>query len=141
MTDLNTVIITGNVVHDIGEKDLRKVGETTKLSITIATNKSVKSNGEWKNKASFFEVVLWGRLADNLKPYLVKGKSVAIVGTLDQDTWEKEGQKQSKIYITANELKLLGGKADSSKSANTQQAANELGFPEDIPTSKGEPVF
>ena len=140
MTDLNTVIITGNVVHDIGEKDLRKVGETTKLSITIATNKSVKSNGEWKNKASFFEVVLWGRLADNLKPYLVKGKSVAIVGTLDQDTWEKEGQKQSKIYITANELKLLGGKADNSKSANTQQA-NDLGFPEDIPTSKGEPVF
>lgn len=140
MTDLNTVIITGNVVHDIGEKDLRKVGETTKLSITIATNKSVKSNGEWKNKASFFEVVLWGRLADNLKPYLVKGKSVAIVGTLDQDTWEKEGQKQSKIYITANELKLLGGKADNSKSANTQQA-NELGLPEDIPTSKGEPVF
>ena len=140
MTDLNTVIITGNVVHDIGEKDLRKVGETTKLSITIATNKSVKSNGEWKNKASFFEVVLWGRLADNLKPYLVKGKSVAIVGTLDQDTWEKEGQKQSKIYITANELKLLGGKADNSKSANTQQA-NDLDFPEDIPTSKGEPVF
>ena len=108
MTDLNIVIITGNVVHDIGEKDLRKVGETTKLSITIATNKSVKSNGEWKNKASFFEVVLWGRLADNLKPYLVKGKSVAIVGTLDQDTWEKDGQKQSKTYITANELKLLG---------------------------------
>lgn len=140
MTDLNTVIITGNVVHDIGEKDLRKVGETTKLSITIATNKSVKSNGEWKNKASFFEVVLWGRLADNLKPYLVKGKSVAIVGTLDQDTWEKEGQKQSKIYITANELKLLGGKADNSKSANTQQAT-DLGFPEDIPTSKGEPIF
>ena len=141
MTDLNTVIITGNVVHDIGEKDLRKVGETTKLSITIATNKSVKSNGEWKNKASFFEVVLWGRLADNLKPYLVKGKSVAIVGTLDQDTWEKDGQKQSKIYITANELKLLGGKADNSKSANTQQATNDLGFPEDIPTSKGEPIF
>lgn len=141
MTDLNTVIITGNVVHDIGEKDLRKVGETTKLSITIATNKSVKSNGEWKNKASFFEVVLWGRLADNLRPYLVKGKSVAIVGTLDQDTWEKEGQKQSKIYITANELKLLGGKADNSKSANTRQATNELGFPEDIPTSEGEPVF
>lgn len=141
MTDLNTVIITGNVVHDIGEKDLRKVGETTKLSITIATNKSVKSNGEWKNKASFFEVVLWGRLADNLRPYLVKGKSVAIVGTLDQDTWEKEGQKQSKIYITANELKLLGGKADNSKSANARQATNELGFPEDIPNSQGEPVF
>jgi single-strand DNA-binding protein len=138
MTDLNEVFITGNVVHDIGEKDVVKIGETTKLTITIATNKSVKTNGEWKNKASFFDVVLWGKLADNLKPYLVKGKGVAVVGTLDQDRWEKDGQKKSKDYITASAVKLLGGKADN-ESANAQQKGNnELGFPEDIP---GDPVF
>lgn len=147
MTDLNTIIISGNVVHDIGERDVQKVGETTKLTITIASNKSVKSNGEWKNKASFFDIVLWGKLADNLRPYLVKGKGIAVVGSLDQDHWEKDGQKKSKIYITASELKLLGGKADDSgtnatASANARQDSNnELGFPEDIPTSKGEPVF
>lgn len=135
MTDLNKVIISGNVVHDIGEKDIQKVGESTKLTITIATNKSVKSNGEWKNKASFFDVVLWGKLADNLKPYLVKGKGVAVVGTLDQDRWEKDGQKKTKDYITADELKLLGGKAESHA-----QPSNDLGFPEDIPTDK-PPVF
>lgn len=135
MTDLNKVIISGNVVHDIGERDIQKVGESTKLTITIATNKSVKSNGEWKNKASFFDVVLWGKLADNLKPYLVKGKGVAVVGTLDQDRWEKDGQKKTKDYITADELKLLGGKAESHA-----QPSNDLGFPEDIPTDK-PPVF
>lgn len=135
MTDLNKVIISGNVVHDIGERDIQKVGESTKLTITIATNKSVKSNGEWKNKASFFDVVLWGKLADNLKPYLVKGKGVAVVGILDQDRWEKDGQKKTKDYITAEELKLLGGKAESHA-----QPSNDLGFPEDIPTGK-PPVF
>ena len=138
MTDLNNVIISGNVVHDIGERDVVKVGETTKLTITIATNKSVKTNGEWKNKASFFDVVLWGKLADNLKPYLVKGKGVAVVGTLDQDKWEKDGQKKSKDYITASALKLLGGKADT-ESANAQKVNNE-GFPEDIPY-EDNPVF
>ena len=137
MTDLNNVIISGNVVHDIGERDVVKVGETTKLTITIATNKSVKTNGEWKNKASFFDVVLWGKLADNLRPYLVKGKGVAVVGTLDQDRWEKDGQKKSKDYITASALKLLVGKADA-ESANAQKANNE-GFPEDIPYE--EPTF
>lgn len=138
MTDLNNVIISGNVVHDIGERDVVKVGETTKLTVTIATNKSVKTNGEWKNKASFFDVVLWGKLADNLRPYLVKGKGVAVVGTLDQDRWEKDGQKKSKDYITASALKLLGGKADA-ESANAQKANNE-GFPEDIPY-EDEPAF
>lgn len=132
MTDLNNVIISGNVVHDIGERDVVKVGETTKLTITIASNKSVKSNGEWKNKASFFDVVLWGKLADNLKPYLVKGKGVAVVGTLDQDRWEKDGQKKVKEYITASEIKLLGGKADNAdKSADAQNSKDTELFPED----------
>lgn len=135
MTDLNSVFITGNMVHDIGEKDIVKVGETTKLTITIANNKSVKTNGEWKNKASFYDVILWGKLAGNLKPYLVKGKGLAIVGTLDQDRWEKDGQAKSKIYITADSIKLLGGKADSE---NHAQGNNDLGFKEDIPYSEPE---
>ena len=140
MTDLNQIIVSGNITHDIGERDIQKVGETTKLTVSIAINKSVKSNGEWKNKAMFFDVVLWGRLADNLKPYLVKGKSIAVVGTLDQDRWEKEGQKKSKDYITASEVKLLGGKADNNESH--AQSNNDLGFPEDIPyEQKGEPEF
>ena len=135
MTDLNNVFITGNVVHDIGERDILKVGETTKLTITIATNKSVKSNGEWKNKASFFDVVLWGKLADNLKPYIVKGKGIGVVGTLEQDRWEKDGKKGSKIYITANNIKLLGGKEGASDPKGEQ---NDLGFKEDLPYEEPE---
>lgn len=139
MTDLNQIIVSGNMVHDIGEKDLQKIGETTKLSITIANNRSAKVNGEWKDVANFFDIVLWGRLADNLKPYLVKGKSIAVVGYLNQDRWEKDGKKGSKIYIVADKIKLLGGREDNTeKSANAQQA-NELGFKEDIPYE--DPTF
>ena len=130
MTDLNNVFITGNVVHDIGERDVVKVGDTTKLTITIATNKSVKSNGEWKNKASFFDVVLWGKLADNLKPYIVKGKGIGVVGTLEQDRWEKDGKKGSKIYITADNIKLLGGK-EGANDPKGDVKTDKDGFPED----------
>lgn len=138
MTDLNQIIISGNITHDIGERDVVKVGETTKLTVSIATNKSVKTNGEWKNKASFFDIVLWGKLADNLRPYLVKGKGIAVVGKLDQDRWEKDGKKGSKIYITADSIKLLGGKEDNTdKPAMPQQ--DDLGFKEDIPYE--EPTF
>lgn len=139
MTDLNQIVVSGNMVHDIGEKDLQKIGETTKLTITIANNQSAKVNGEWKNVANFFDIVLWGRLADNLKPYLVKGKSIAVVGCLKQDRWEKDGKKGSKIYIVADNIKLLGGREDNTeKSANAQQT-NELGFKEDLPYE--EPKF
>ena len=136
MTDLNSVFLTGNVVHNIGEKDIVKIGETTKLTITIANNQSIKTNGEWKTVGNFFEVVMWGKLADNLKPYIVKGKGLAVVGTLKQDRWEKDGKKGSKIYIVADSVKLLGGKADNDSHA---QGNNDLGFPEDIPYDNKAP--
>lgn len=136
MTDLNQIIISGNIVHDIGEKDVQVVGNTTKLTVTIANNRNVKVNGEWKTKGNFYDVILWGKLADNLKKFLVKGKGIAVVGTLDQDRWEKDGQKKSKDYITAKEIKLLGGKAEDSADATSKN--NDLGFPEDLPE---EPQF
>lgn len=141
MTDLNHVVLTGNIVHDIGERDKAKVGETTKLTVTIANNQSVKVNGEWKNTAYFFDIEMWGKLADNLEKYLVKGKGIAVDGYLKVDHWEKDGQKKSKTYIVADTVKLLGGKADDSEtnanaSANAQKTTNteqnDLGFKEDI---------
>lgn len=131
MTDLNHIILTGNITHDIGERDKQKVGETTKLKVTIAVNRSQKVNGEYKNVAFFFDVEIWGKLADNLEKYLVKGKSIAVDGYLKQDRWEKDGQKQSKIYIVAETLKLLGGKSDGESPRADAQKTDAEGFPED----------
>ena len=117
-----------------------KVGETTKLTVTIANNQSVKVNGEWKNTAYFFDIEMWGKLADNLEPYLVKGKGLAVDGHLKVDRWEKDGQKKSRTYVVADTVKLLGGKTDDSgtnaiASANAQKTTsteqNDLGFKED----------
>lgn len=132
MTDLNSIVITGNLAHAVGEREVQKVGETTKLTITIASNQSVKVNGEWKNEPSFFDVVMWGKLADNLKPYLTKGKGVGISGHLKQDRWEKDGQKKSKIYIVADNVKLLGGKADGAVATSENTKTETSDFPEDI---------
>lgn len=132
MTDLNHVVLTGNIVHDIGEKDKVKVGDTTKLTVAIANNQSVKVNDEWKNTAYFFDIVMWGKLADNLEKYLYKGKGIAVDGHLKVDTWEKDGQKKSKTLIVADTVKLLGGKADDSANArNSAPEQGDLGFKED----------
>ena len=96
MTDLNHVVLTGNIVHDIGERDKVKVGETTKLTVTIANNQSVKVSGEWKNVAYFFDIEMWGKLADNLEKYLCKGKGLAVEGHLKVDRWEKTDRRRAR---------------------------------------------
>lgn len=139
MTDLNTVNIIGRTTREISEHDFAYTsGGTARLNLGIAVNRSEKRGGEWGDKASFFEVTVWGKTAENIKPYLTKGKQVAIDGYLDQQRWEKDGQKFSKVVIIANQVQLLGGNSGTAQQTPQQaqgysDAGNGDDFPEDLP--------
>ena len=151
MADLNHVIEIGRLTRDIGERDFAfTTGGTARLNLSVAVNRSEKRGGEWAEKVSFFDVTVWGKTAENVKPYLQKGKQIAIDGYLDQQRWEKDGQKYSKVCIIANNVQLLGGSQDNPNSAKnwgqqqsapqTQRPAGEYqsagsgdDYPEDIP--------
>lgn len=138
MNDLNKIEIIGRLTKDIGNQDFAYISTgTAKLNISIASNQSQKRNGNWEDVASFFDVVIWGKTAENLKPYLNKGKQIAIVGHLMQDRWkDQNGNNRSKVYIVAEEVQLLGGNdknAQKSESYNRQPEEQSFDFQEDIP--------
>ena len=136
MTDLNHVIEIGRLTRDISERDFGyTTGGTARLNISIAVNRREKRNGEWADRVSYFDVTIWGKTAENIKSYLHKGKQVAVEGYLDQQRWEKDGQKYSKVCIIADNIQLLGGKNEGAP--QQAQGYNDAGsgedFPEDIP--------
>lgn len=141
MSDLNTVNIIGRMTRDISESDFAyTLGGTARLTIGIAVNRSEKRGGEWGDKASFFDITVWGKTAEGLKPYLHKGRQVAVCGYLDQQRWEKDGRKFSKVVVVANSVQLLGGGNGTNGTADMQGSAqgySDAGsgddFPEDIP--------
>ena len=142
MTDLNSVIEIGRLTRDISERDFAyTTAGKARLNLSIAVNRSEKRGGEWADKVSFFDVTVWGKTAENIRPYLHKGKQIAVDGYLDQQRWEKDGQKFSKIVIIADNVQLLGGNENGQQSApQAQQPAGEYqsagsgdDFPEDIP--------
>ena len=142
MTDLNHVIEIGRLTRDISERDFAyTTGGTARLNLSIAVNRSVKKNGAWTDSVSYFDVTVWGKTAENIKAYLHKGKQIAIDGYLDQQRWEKDGVKYSKVVIIADNVQLLGGNENGQQSApQAQQPAGEYqsegsgdDFPEDIP--------
>lgn len=142
MTDLNHVITIGRLTRDIGERDFAyTTGGTARLNLSIAVNRSVKKNGAWTDSVSYFDVTVWGKTAENIKAYLHKGKQIAVDGYLDQQRWEKDGIKYSKVVIIADSVQLLGGSENGQQSApQAQQPAGEYqsagsgdDFPEDIP--------
>ena len=142
MTDLNHVIEIGRLTRDISERDFAyTTGGTARLNLSIAVNRSVKKNGAWTDSVSYFDVTVWGKTAENIRPYLHKGKQIAIDGYLDQQRWEKDGVKYSKVVIIADNVQLLGGNENGQQSApQAQQPAGDYqpagsgdDFPEDIP--------
>ena len=142
MADLNKVILIGRTTHEIDERSFGyTTGGTARLNISIAVNRREKRNGEWADRVSYFDVTIWGKIAENIKSYLHKGKQIAVDGYLDQQRWEKDGVKYSKVVIIANNVQLLGGNENGQQSApQAQQPAGDYqsagsgdDFPEDIP--------
>ena len=138
MTDLNHVIEIGRLTRGISERDFSyTTGGTARLNLSIAVNRSEKRNGAWQDKVSYFDVTVWGKTAENIKPYLHQGKQIAVDGYLDQQRWEKDGQKFSKVVIIADSVQLLGGNESAPQAqqpaGDYQSAGSGDDFPEDIP--------
>lgn len=136
--DINHVILVGRLTKDLAgdEKNFGYVANgQARANVSIAVNRSKKSGDQWIDEVSYFDVTIWGKTAENLKPYLTKGKQIIVDGYLKQDRWEKDGQKFSKVTVVANTVQLAGGKNGTDNTQNTQGADFNPGdgFPEDVP--------
>jgi single-strand DNA-binding protein len=108
MASFNRVILVGNLTRD---PELRYIPSGTAVSeIGLAVNERVKRNEQWVEETVFVDVTLWGRTAEVANEYLSKGAPVLIEGRLKLDTWEKDGQKRSKLRVTAEKMQMLGGR-------------------------------
>jgi single-strand DNA-binding protein len=109
MMDINHVVLVGRLTRDAEFKVLPS-GQTV-CNFSIAINRRKKVGDQWEDEANYFDIVLWGKQADSLNRYLVKGKQIGIDGELRQDRWQQDGQNRSKVVVSANNIQLLGGGA------------------------------
>ena len=104
---LNNVTLLGNLTRD---PDVRNVGtNSTVCDFSIAMNRNRKNqDGEKITETTFVDINCWQKTAELCGKFLKKGDRVAITGRLQQDRWEdKEGNKRSKLYVTAHEVEFL----------------------------------
>ena len=106
--DFNNAILIGRITRDSELKYTPSGTAVTKFS--LAVNRKRKQGDEYVEEVSFFDITAWAKLAENLSQYLTKGKQVGVCGELRQDRWEdKDGNKRSKVGVTATAIQLLGG--------------------------------
>lgn len=104
---INRVTISGNITRD---PELRQTqGGTAVLTLGVAVNdrRRNQQTNEWEDHANFVDCVLFGRRAEALAPKLLKGTKVAIEGKLRYSSWERDGQRRSKLEVMVDEVELM----------------------------------
>lgn len=105
MASLNKVILIGNLTRD---PELRYTPNGTALcKFGLAINEKYKD----KESTVFVNIVAWAKTAELSSEYLSKGRSVCVEGRLSFSSWEADdGQKRSKLEVTADRVVFLGGR-------------------------------
>lgn len=128
---INHVSITGNLTRP---PELRATQSGTPvLSFGIAVNDRRKNaSGQWEDVPNFFECVTFGNRATALSDILTKGMKVSISGKLHYSSWEKDGQKHSKVDIIAQEIELMQNRKPQQQQAYAEAPQSEF-YDEDLP--------
>lgn len=109
-TNINRVIITGNLTRDPELRSTSGGMAVCGLRIACNTRRKDGASGEWIDKPNYFDVTIFGRQGENAAQYLSKGRGVAIDGRLEWREWQdQQGNKRQSVDIIADNVQFLGG--------------------------------
>ena len=123
MAGFNNVTLVGNLTRNPKIKTIPSGQKVCEMA--IAVNREFTSNGEKKSQVMYIDVQAWGKSAEICAKFLAKGRPVLVNGRLEYQTWEKNGQKSSKHFVTAEKVQFLSGGPKPSAAA---PASDEVPF-------------
>ena len=120
---INRVNISGNLTRD---PELRATaGGTQVLSFGVAVNDRRRNaqTGEWEDYPNFVDCTMFGNRAEAVGRFLAKGMKVAIEGKLRYSSWERDGQKRSKLEVIVDEIDVMVRREQGSRAPVDDLAA------------------
>ena len=143
---INRVNISGNLTRD---PELRQTTSGTAiLRFGVAVNDRRRNqSGEWEDVPNFVDCVVFGNRAEPLSRFLSKGSKVAVEGKLRYSSWERDGQRRSKLEVVVDEVEFLSprgagaqGAQGSRQQPGQQQPSYTAPAPAPDPAPQSPPV-
>lgn len=106
MAHVNSTTVSGNLTRDPEVRWLAEDGSSAIVNFGLANNRRRydKATEDYIEETSFFDVEVFGGFAVLCAKKLKKADSASIQGRLMQQTWEKDGEKKSKVVIVAEQI-------------------------------------
>lgn len=114
--NLNKVMLIGHLGQDPEMRYTPSGKPLTKFQLA-ASRTWTTSDGEKKSETEWFNIVVWGKLAEICNQYLNKGKQVYIEGRLHTRRWQDDdGTNHSSVEVIAQEMIMLDGRPEGGES-------------------------
>ena len=119
---MNKFIVNGNLTKDAELRYTQNDKAYSKFS--IANNEGYGEN----RKTNFFNCTLWGKSAENLNRYLIKGQKVLITGKIELGKYtDKEGIERTTTDIIVDSfggVELIGNKVQQESETDNYVSDN-----------------
>lgn len=101
----NTITVVGNLTRDPELRFTQAGRARAVLGIAVNRRWMNRQTNDWEEQVSFFNVVCWAEMAENVSESLAKGNRVVVNGRLEQRSWDTpEGEQRNVTEIVADEI-------------------------------------
>lgn len=119
---MNKVFLIGNLTRDPELSTTNSGISFCRISVAVSRR---FANADGSRETDFFNVVAWRAIAENCAKYLKKGSKVAVMGSIQNRSYEgNDGNKHYTTDITAEEIEFLSTKGDASSNGDNMPANN-----------------
>lgn len=106
---LGKVLGVYRLTQDLELRYLPSGSAVAKLKL-VNSSKYKSASGEQKEDTCFIDGAIFGKMAEIANQYLTKGSKIFVNAELKQETWEKDGQKQSRHTLKVDSFEMLDSK-------------------------------
>ena len=147
MANLNKVLLIGRLTRDPETRSTGGGASVVQLGLAVNRTYTRRDSGEKVEETCFVDVEAWGRTGETIARYMKKGRQIFIEGRLKFDSWEKEGQRRSKLSVVCENFQFIdsqseggggGGGGQSQQGGGNQNYGRGGGAPVGAPGGGGQ---
>ena len=124
---INKVVITGNLTRDPELRETPSGFQVRSFGVAVNDRRRNPQTGNWEDYPNFIDCVMFGTRAEAVSRYLSKGTKGAIEGKLRYSSWERDGQRRSKLEVIVDEIEFMSRGSQGGQGGYSQNGGNSYG--------------
>ena len=133
---MNNISLFGRLT---AEPELKSTSNGTKYArFLLAVDRRQK-----EKKADFIDCIAWSNLADVITKYVHKGNQLSVIGSLETNSYEKDGEKRKSYVVNVREIDFVSQTkpAETAQANETAVTADDQQFEPNFTVNDGDLPF